>query len=55
MTTNRLATRREAAEFLRCSERQIDRMARDGRLRPHRLGIRGVRFWTRDLEGLISG
>jgi excisionase family DNA binding protein len=46
-----LLTRREAAEFLRISERHIDRMARAGRLVPFRIG-RNVRFRRHEVEAL---
>jgi len=49
----RIATRREAADFLRCTERHLDRMTRDGRIKSFRVG-RSVRFWMSDLHALIS-
>lgn len=51
----RIATRREAAEYLRCTERTIDTMARDGRLKSFKIGRGGVRFWLSDLNSLLGG
>jgi excisionase family DNA binding protein len=49
----KIATRREAAEFLRTTERTVDRMTRSGRLKSFRLG-RGVRYWLADLEAMLA-
>lgn len=49
----RVATRREAADYLRCTERTLDRMTRAGRLKSFRIG-RCVRYWVSDLDALLA-
>jgi excisionase family DNA binding protein len=53
MTDHKIFTRREAAEFLRVTERQIDRLKRAGKLKSFRVGGTAVRFWRADLEALF--
>ena len=53
MIAKRIATRKEAAEFLRVTERTVDMMARDGRLKPFKIGKAGIRFWLADLEAYL--
>jgi excisionase family DNA binding protein len=53
MIEKRIATRREAAEFLCCSERKIDRMVQAGKLKSFKIG-HGVRFWLADLTSLLQ-
>jgi excisionase family DNA binding protein len=53
MIDRRIATRREAADYLRCTERHIDRMTRDGRLKAFKMG-RSVRFWMSDIHALLA-
>lgn len=49
----RFMTRREAADFLRISERSIDRLARAGRLPTCQIGgTRSIRFDSADLIAL---
>jgi len=47
-------TRREAAEFLRLSERSIDRYARTGLLTPVRIAGTSVRFPREEVMRLID-
>ena len=53
MTERRYATRRETADMLRVTERTVDRLARAGRLKTHRIG-RSVRFLVSNVEALVS-
>ncbi len=43
-------TRAEAAAYLKVSLPTLDRMARDGRIKRHRFGSRGVRFLLEALD-----
>lgn len=54
MDIRRFATRREAAERLRVTERTIDRWTRAGRLKTVRVG-RLVRYELTDIDALASG
>jgi excisionase family DNA binding protein len=54
MSNRRIFTRREAAEFLRLTERQVDRLTRAGKLKSFKLGGTAVRFWQADLEALFA-
>jgi len=47
----RIATMREAAEFLRLSDTSIRRMVKAGKLKPFKIGS-STRFWLSDLEAL---
>lgn len=51
-TTPQLLTKREAADFLRCSERSVDRYRADGMLRAVKLRGRTL-FRLADLETLV--
>jgi excisionase family DNA binding protein len=53
-TERRIATRKEAAEFLRVSDRTIENYVTNGKLKARRIG-RYVRFEWADLEALIDG
>jgi excisionase family DNA binding protein len=53
MAQPRLMTRREVADYLRTTERNVDRMRQDGRLPAVRFGTR-VRFWSNDIDALFS-
>ena len=53
MIERRIATRREAAEYLRCTERHVDRLTKAGRLKAFRMG-HSVRFWIADLDALLA-
>jgi excisionase family DNA binding protein len=53
MNERKIATKREAADYLRCTERHIDVMRKDGRLKSFRMG-HGVRFWMSDLMALLT-
>ncbi len=53
--TTALATRREAALFLRMSESTIKRMTYSGRLKAVRLGTSMVRYRWIDLHALANG
>jgi excisionase family DNA binding protein len=50
----RVATRREAADYLRVTERYVDKLRHDGRLKSFKIGKGGVRFWLSDLDALMG-
>ncbi len=49
----RIATMREAAEFLRLSDTSIRRLVKAGRLKPFKIGG-STRYWVHDLEALAA-
>jgi excisionase family DNA binding protein len=46
-------SRTEAAAYLRCSLRQVDRYVEDGKLTRHKLG-RSTRFRVKQLDALLT-
>jgi excisionase family DNA binding protein len=46
-------TKREAADFLKVTERTIDRLRAAGRLPAQTLGARGVRFLASDVAAVL--
>jgi excisionase family DNA binding protein len=46
--------KREAAEWLRCDIRTVDRLRAAGRLPAQTFGARGVRFLTSDVAALLA-
>ena len=55
MTTKKIMTKREVADFLRVSERQVDRLRQMGRLTCFNLGsAKSLRFNSEDVEALMS-
>ena len=51
---DRIWTRAEAAAYLKCSERHLDRLARAGKLTPLKFGSRAIRFRSSEVESLLS-
>jgi excisionase family DNA binding protein len=47
-------TKRETADFLKVTERTVDRLRASGRLPAQTLGARGVRFLAADVAALLA-
>lgn len=54
LTTGAILTKQEAAEFLRCTTRYIERQIRAGRLRACKPSSKLVRIFRRDLDAFLE-
>lgn len=52
---DKLLTRHETAEYLRCSLRTVDHLLADGNLPCVRFGLRSVRIRKSDLDSMLAG